>query len=126
MEKKDPICFTFVVSDWEKSESLLADAINGHSGFDFASQKHGETETTTIEDCEPNGIFSTSIPMAIETRSDGQYLVFYCTIPDSWLGRDVAIFIPPSEQPGFEVENDIYNGIVHITNSAGDQYWFYF
>ena len=123
---KEPICFTFLVDDWDRSTSMLSEAIDGHSGFDFVYQLHNETEETTIEDCEPRGIFNTHINMDLETREDKQYLVFSCTIPKNILGKEVGILITPPAEFGLKIENDVDNGIVHITNSVEDQYWFYF
>ena len=126
MKNKDPFCFQFLISELPKSVALLSGAIDGHSGFDFEYQMHDNSEIITIEDCEPNGIFNTKIPMELENREDGQYLVFSCTIPVKNQIREVAIFVPSPIEVGLQVEDDRYQGIVHITNSIGDQYWFYF
>ncbi len=126
MKTKEPICFTFLLSEWTQSTEKLSEAIDGHSGFDFVYQMHDETEETVIEDCEPRGIFNTHIQMELEEREGKQYLVFSCTIPKNILGKEVGILITPPTEFGLQIENDEDNGIVHITNSVGDQYWFYF
>lgn len=126
MKKREPICFNFLVSDWTQSAEKLSEAIDGHSDFDFVYQKHDDAEETVIEDCEPRGIFNTHIHMELQVREEKQYLVFSCTIPKNILGEEVGILITPPDEFGLKIENDVDNGIVHITNSVGDQYWFYF